>query len=163
MLRDAVGMSQADLADALSDEGLDGFYPQTIVKLEKGRRGLKFAEGVTLARVLGVLPEDLLAPDDIHTGDVGVNRMVRAVGVKRAEVDMAFRELIGRYEHLVEYVAGLEEDDLSEGVRLKLGPVLHWGNPAVLAADMRGMVDSSVEELVAVAEGRGMTIDSDDD
>ena len=36
-------MSQADLSMALSMAGVPGFHPQTITKLEKGDRALKFS------------------------------------------------------------------------------------------------------------------------
>lgn len=56
-LREGLGMSQADLAADLTLEGLAGMYPQTIVKLEGGTRGLKFDEGLAIAKVLQVAPE----------------------------------------------------------------------------------------------------------
>ena len=58
-LRELHGMSQADLADALKDRGVPGMHPQTITKIEAGTRALKFAEGLVLAEVLQVRPEEL--------------------------------------------------------------------------------------------------------
>ena len=45
-LREAAGMSQADLARRMSERSLAGFYPQTITKIESGGRDLKSKEGV---------------------------------------------------------------------------------------------------------------------
>ena len=58
-LRELHGMSQADLADALKDRGVPGMHPQTITKIEAGTRAVKFAEGLVLAEVLQVRPEEL--------------------------------------------------------------------------------------------------------
>lgn len=62
-LRDAAGLSQAELAERIGKLDVQGIYPQTIAKIEGGTRALKFAEGLALARVLGVRPEALDAPD----------------------------------------------------------------------------------------------------
>jgi transcriptional regulator with XRE-family HTH domain len=58
-LREAAGLSQARLAEQMTDAGLAGFYPQTITKVEQGSRSLRFAEGLQLARLLGVAPQAL--------------------------------------------------------------------------------------------------------
>lgn len=58
-LRELHGMSQADLADALKGRGVPGMHPQTITKIEAGTRALKFTEGLVLAEVLQVRPEEL--------------------------------------------------------------------------------------------------------
>ena len=58
-LRELHGMSQADLADALKDRGVPGMHPQTITKIEAGTRAVKLTEGLVLAEVLQVRPEEL--------------------------------------------------------------------------------------------------------
>ena len=58
-LRELRGMSQADLADALKDRGVPGMHPQTITKIEAGTRAVKLTEGLVLAEVLQVHPEEL--------------------------------------------------------------------------------------------------------
>jgi len=58
-IREAAGLSQAQVADAMVEAGVEGFYPQTVLKVEKGTRALKFVEGLELAAVLGVEPRDL--------------------------------------------------------------------------------------------------------
>lgn len=52
-LRVARGLSQVDLADAISVDG-DRIPQQTIVKIEKGTRPLKYVEAIRIARALKV-------------------------------------------------------------------------------------------------------------
>ena len=63
-LREALGMSQAEVAEGMTKDGCAGFYPQTILKVEKGTRSLKFTEADSLARVLKVPMSALLNPGD---------------------------------------------------------------------------------------------------
>ncbi|MEE2855408.1 MAG: helix-turn-helix transcriptional regulator [Actinomycetota bacterium] len=53
VLRVAKGLSQADLAAAISTEA-EHIPQQTIVKIEKGTRPLKYAEALRICAVLGV-------------------------------------------------------------------------------------------------------------
>ncbi|WP_336707548.1 helix-turn-helix transcriptional regulator [Oerskovia sp. USHLN155] len=62
VFRKARGLSQAQLAERMSAAGVDGMYPQTILKIEKGTRSLKFHEGLALAKILEVKPADLYDP-----------------------------------------------------------------------------------------------------
>lgn len=73
-LREAAGWSQAELAALLTDLGLSGFYPQTILRIEKGQRALKLHEAVTLAALLDVTAEDLA---QVSTTEVRAARLVR--------------------------------------------------------------------------------------
>ncbi|ARU53446.1 hypothetical protein CBR64_20440 [Cellulosimicrobium cellulans] len=57
--REARGLSQAQVADGMTAAGVEGFYPQTVLKTEKGQRSLKFFEGFALASVLGIEPVEL--------------------------------------------------------------------------------------------------------
>jgi transcriptional regulator with XRE-family HTH domain len=50
--REAQGLSQAQLAERLVDSGLAGFYPQTVLRVEKGTRPLRLAEAQVVAAVL---------------------------------------------------------------------------------------------------------------
>ena len=63
-IREAAGLSQAQVADEMVSRGFEGFYPQTVLKVEKGTRALKFDEGIALAGVLDVDPWGLLIPMD---------------------------------------------------------------------------------------------------
>jgi transcriptional regulator with XRE-family HTH domain len=57
--RTAKGMSQADLAADLATLGGIHVHQQTIAKIEKGTRSLKFMEGVMIAELLTVDVDDL--------------------------------------------------------------------------------------------------------
>lgn len=62
VFRKARGLSQAQLAEKMSAAGVEGMYPQTILKIEKGARSLKFHEGLALAKILQVKPSNLYDP-----------------------------------------------------------------------------------------------------
>ncbi|MGC5584135.1 helix-turn-helix transcriptional regulator [Ornithinimicrobium sp. W1665] len=68
-LREAQGLSQAEVAAHMSRHHA-GFYPQTITKIEAGRRSLKFVEGLRLASLLRVSPQELFKPSGHAVGDV---------------------------------------------------------------------------------------------
>jgi transcriptional regulator with XRE-family HTH domain len=56
--RAARGLSQADLASALSAQG-EQVHQQTILKIEKGTRPLKFAEALRICEALDISPAEL--------------------------------------------------------------------------------------------------------
>lgn len=59
MLRERLGLSQAQLAAAVTDAGVTGWFPQTVTKVEQGVRSVKLVEGLALAQCLGVEPVEL--------------------------------------------------------------------------------------------------------
>lgn len=61
--RTAKGMSQAQLAVAMAERTGQQVHQQTIVKIEKGTRPLRYSEAVLISEVLDV-PVGALAPDD---------------------------------------------------------------------------------------------------
>lgn len=63
-IREALGLSQAEVAARMTEDGLPGWYPQTCLKVEKGTRSLRFIEAGSLAAVLGVSMSTLLDPHD---------------------------------------------------------------------------------------------------
>ena len=60
-LRQAKGLSQAELAQRLTESG-GSFQQQTILKVEKGTRPLRFEEANHVAAALGVPMSELLGP-----------------------------------------------------------------------------------------------------
>jgi transcriptional regulator with XRE-family HTH domain len=56
--RTAKGLSQSDLAAAMS-EGGEHMHQQTILKIEKGTRPLRYSEALRICRALGISPEEL--------------------------------------------------------------------------------------------------------
>lgn len=145
-LRVAVGMSQADLSTALHDEGIKGIYPQTIVKIEQGRRSLKFAEGMAIARALGLESADLLDPAGMHPNDVEVSRLRRAIHEQVIELQASFWELRKRYAKLVTYLERLDEEELSENLRWEIASTKQFHNPDRLAAQLREELDELLTE-----------------
>lgn len=59
--REQMSMTQNDLAEALTEHGMD-VDPTAIVRIEKGSRGVRVEELLALAAALDVTPGDLLAP-----------------------------------------------------------------------------------------------------
>jgi transcriptional regulator with XRE-family HTH domain len=62
-LRKARDLSQAELAESVERLLGSPFHQQTILKIEKGARSLKYVEAMQFARVLGVPLDDLGAVD----------------------------------------------------------------------------------------------------
>jgi transcriptional regulator with XRE-family HTH domain len=127
-LRKGQGMSQADLASALSDEGMPGFYPQTIVKIEQGRRSLKFIEAMAIANIMGIDPVDLLDLENHHPDDARAMREVRLLAHAAEELWRAYRSLEDRFADL-KRLADDPEADLSEEVRLSVEANLRQNEP----------------------------------
>ncbi len=61
--RQAVAMSQAQLAEALSGYGIS-FSQQTVLKIEKGERPLKLSEAAAISNCLGIAVQDLFETDE---------------------------------------------------------------------------------------------------
>ncbi|WP_402371426.1 helix-turn-helix domain-containing protein [Isoptericola rhizosphaerae] len=92
-LREAAGLSQAHVADAMAEAGIEGFYPQTVLKVEKGTRALKFVEGLELARVLGVEPQHLYSPAPQTAVLAGLRAGTRMVERRRQRYLQAMYDL----------------------------------------------------------------------
>ena len=105
-IRGEKGMSQADLAHEVSRRGVK-FFPQTVQKIENGKRTIGLDEGLAIAGALRVSLEDLL------TDKSQFAREVETMDAKLAELD-GLRESSLRARH--EYVARwrLLVDDLRE-------------------------------------------------
>ncbi|MFH5231006.1 helix-turn-helix transcriptional regulator [Antrihabitans spumae] len=69
--RTARGMSQADLAEAISRSG-EQFHQQTILKIEKGTRPLKYLEAHRICAALRVGLADLLEKEARASADAGI-------------------------------------------------------------------------------------------
>jgi transcriptional regulator with XRE-family HTH domain len=102
-LRTAKGMSQADLATALTKlGGRQLIHQQTIAKLEKGTRSLKYVEAVLIAELLTVDLHDLSAGQI----EAVAARLERLEGIRHMteELDVVAKHLA---YHLVMLAAGL--------------------------------------------------------
>lgn len=106
--REAKGISQARAAELMTERGFEGFYPQTILKVEKGARALKFAEGLALAEVLGVDPTQLFPHD-------GTESAVRVRQQIMAAITRAARLLNEHETALASFQAAQRELDMALG------------------------------------------------
>jgi transcriptional regulator with XRE-family HTH domain len=77
-LREASGLTQARLAEKLSDAGWASGLQSSVAELERGRRRVSLGDLVLIARVLDVTPQSLMA--------VRPNRPVR-VGARAVSAD----------------------------------------------------------------------------
>ena len=112
-LREARGLSQAQVAQAMTDAGIENFYPQTVLKTEKGIRSLKLYEGIALAKILDVRAEELYPPDPAseHAAEIGrqLGRLVRAVSLVDRRI-AEFNEAFAEFEDLREVAERLAND-----------------------------------------------------
>lgn len=112
-VREDAGISQAELAKRLNDLGATGFYPQTITKIEKGDRALKFSEAVTVAGALNV---DLSILEPLPMDEDEMERYLARIQLKAARVDLTlvFREVLDALDRL--HKLGLEGEATVESV-----------------------------------------------
>lgn len=103
-LREAAGMSQAQLAQYMTGAGFS-FHPQTITKIEGGQRSLKLTEGLHLARIFRVSPRDLYKPGRDVVLDARVVRMVS--DLRRAF--SLFTEAYSKYRYAKHELASVVE------------------------------------------------------
>jgi transcriptional regulator with XRE-family HTH domain len=88
--RNAKKMSQAQLAEAMSEKTGQQVAQQTILKIEKGTRPLRYSEAVGLAAALDI-PLTALAPD-------------RLVARERARVDVASLDAAASFANAVQMI-----------------------------------------------------------
>lgn len=137
-LRTALGMSQVDLANELTDRGVPGMWAQTLVKIEQGKRKVSLLEGIAIADALGVEPSDLLDAADHYDDDRRVMRQVRIVLDRTIQMRKAFDLLVvehGRLNRL------LSSSEVSETTRTAAVAQMNSHGPARV-----------LEELTADAE-----------
>lgn len=152
--RQALDMSQADLAELLTEAGVPGFYPQTITKIESGKRSLKLAEGLEVARILRVEPRALYERPGSAVMDLRVQRTTRGLASSFATlVDAVRAHLDGMIEigELLDTADGLSEGMLRAALDrysfAALADAVH------LADSEAGAVSDRGRELVSTLEG----------
>jgi transcriptional regulator with XRE-family HTH domain len=121
-LRMAAGMTQEQLAQALTGEGW-ATRQNTIAKLENGLRPTTIAELYVIARVFNVEARDIYAltdPPEVEDEDAAAKFALRqSLAMKRAQLKTSHSELAAldsEMQQLRYAVAGLEQDiiDLEE-------------------------------------------------
>lgn len=91
MHREALGITQAELAERVRAQGLEYFSQTTVSRIEKGTRPPRIAEGEAIARVFSISLDQLLAGDERY---LAVSRAIWAAGsIARRIEDL--RELLG--------------------------------------------------------------------
>ena len=79
MRRKAAGLSQQALADLMQLRGWSNFRQQTVLKIEKGARGVSLPEAVDLADALGSELTALLTSASLTPAEVRLTRIQRAL------------------------------------------------------------------------------------
>lgn len=121
--REALGLSQAQLAQRLVDGGLEGFYPQTVLRVEKGIRPLRLAEALVVAEALNT-ELGALAADSERSEMLRViadmtskrNELLRA-GREYVRVRVEAEALLDRLEAGVVAAEGVRSSDEIDEVR----------------------------------------------
>lgn len=143
--RKARGLSQADLAAAISDDG-DLVHQQTIQKVEKGTRPLKYSEAIHISNVLGISPVDLCDSPMRAESNGHFMRAIGAVTSAQKDLDAAAERLIRALVLLGGYISFHEDGSeqfqpdahLVEHAKRLLN--VNWGD--ALLAKMREILDS---------------------
>jgi transcriptional regulator with XRE-family HTH domain len=99
--RERLGMSQADLAAALADQGLADLTQQKIAAVESGTRGVKIGEALAFARALRMSVDALARP-------AGLTREAGDLLDATREVRTAAREAVSWARQLADGTARLQ-------------------------------------------------------
>lgn len=98
-VRERQKLSQADVARAMTERGTSAFYPQTILKIEKGERSLKLHEAAMLSQVLEVTIEDLIGDLGDAVTSLRFNQLAHLISSSKREIeDGIYRILSARDE-----------------------------------------------------------------
>jgi DNA-binding XRE family transcriptional regulator len=141
-LRSAVGMSQADLAQGLADHGVEGIYPQTVVKIEQGSRSLKFSEGLAIAAIFGIEAELLGGVWTIDPEEAHMRRLVRAMEAAAERADHAFSEIRQAHSNLQ---AALADVEVTQDLRDWVETATRVSGPARMARRFTLMAEAKPE------------------
>ncbi|MCV7056282.1 helix-turn-helix domain-containing protein [Mycolicibacterium gilvum] len=132
--RTAIGMSQLELAEALGRSLGERVHQQTILKIEKGTRPLRFSEARAVAKVLGVQDYMLLAGREDRAARgllLQLNKDFR--GHRKALKEFA-ADLAPQLVDLALLMAALDQESASDedGRTADLGPMKAWAESWLL-------------------------------
>lgn len=120
--RKAAALSQADLAEHLSARGFP-FQQQTILKVEKGARPLKFDEVVAIGEILGVpvtaLNEEYSESQEIAAATAQLNNAAAAMSMRRRQIAELEEQISHDDELMRDAMRRLEESGVMGADRLR--------------------------------------------
>ncbi len=124
-LREAVGLSQAEVAKRMGELGL-GLHPSALTRIESGGRALKATEALVLAQVLGIRLDELvqLPPSEAH-----VDEAIQVVRIARLNASGGLWSLVHKVAVLEEIAA---RPGLSEAAKDRAADALHRARLSVL-------------------------------
>ena len=139
--REAHGMSQKDLVKVLQERGWTSVYQNTIHRIEKGDRPVRFGEAMAIAQVFGESVEKFsLAPTEARTAislSMARQRHAQAavaMATQREEMNAADHEL--RRLVLETKAAGIEPTELPDDDDMLLVPITVEDELALAIAEL---------------------------
>ena len=146
-LRRARGMTQAELAERVTDTGLP-FHQQTVVKIEKGQRPVRLREADAIATVLDVELDTLVteaAAVDVATELISAIRRVETAWTHLREMNQEFLRAGVMLRHQLE-LARQQDLDLPSFVApsLKLLAL----DPVKIAKEAQVRHEAEIEQVV---------------
>lgn len=101
--RKAMGLSQADLAAEISGRG-EVIHQQTIQKIEKGTRPLKYSEAIRICTALGITPIQLGDPPPLAHSNANFQSAIQSVTKVQSELLSNGTQLVDSLLALAELV-----------------------------------------------------------
>lgn len=135
-LRTAAGMSQGELADQLTAMG-EAFHQQTVLKIEKGTRALKFTEAVKIARVFRVSVDSLIYSEERLDESLETQRRFDAVLAGLVELERVATDVQHARIDLAEWAA--KDGRSEEGLQTARG---------ILTMDPASTVSNVVDDVL---------------
>lgn len=139
--REAHGMSQKELVEKLREQGWTSVYQNTISRIERGERPVRYGEALAIARVFGEPVEKFtLAPEQSSLAislSMARQRYIKAavaMAAQREETDTARSELRRWVREARE--AGVEPTELPDDDGMLLIPVTVEDELALALADL---------------------------
>jgi transcriptional regulator with XRE-family HTH domain len=130
--RKAADLSQADLAEMLSGRGLP-FQQQTILKVEKGTRPLRFEEALAIAQILRInvasLSEEHLLPAEVAAAASQLGNALAGIALRRHQM----AELETEIKHSEVLAREAERRLAAAGAEIGEDGAWHWDDGRVAA------------------------------
>lgn len=113
-LREEAGMTQAQLAEAMTRQGFE-FHQTMIGKIERNLRPVTVNEASMLATILGFTLPDLLADPDLNAETATLREELRQATARRLETVARHNDLVAKRAQLgVELSAALHDRQAAE-------------------------------------------------